>query len=320
MKRSNTTSSDFLFYILTGDEFARKIKIESLLQSFLSEESRTTNLFRYHSDDIDWPALIAQARTVSLMGGTQVFWISEIDEIKEKEWENFSSYCERPVSESRFIFEAEELSKDHPIFQLTKKNGTHLHFNPSGPDAGYDFFRDKLRRAGKRMAPQAWQILEERSGGAKRLMDLCLDQLILYVEGETIEEDDVLKISAEVLAYDPFELTEALARRNIPLALKIFHYFYDLDGDMTGSLGLIHWQLRRLWHAKRLLKQGSSREEIGRTLKISSYRISDFLRQANQFDASALETLIHKLWQVDWKSKTGGADPLVAMETFLASV
>lgn len=320
MKQSTSRPADFLFYVLTGDDFARKIKIESLLQTFLPGDSRTTNLFRYHADDLDWAALIAQAKTVSLMGGHQVFWVSEIDEIKVKAWENFAPYCEHPVPESRFIFEAMDLDKGHPVFTLTKKYGTHLHFSESRSDSAYDYLREKLRRAGKRMLPSAWQALEERSGGARRLMDLCLDQLILYVDGDTIEEDDVIKISAEVLSYDPFDLANALAVKNIPLALKIFHHFYDLDGDMTGSLGLVHWQLRRIWHAKRLLRQGNSREEIGRALRISSYRLPDFLNQVQQFEESSLEKLIRELWQTDWKSKTGANEPLVAMESFLASV
>lgn len=320
------------FLLVTGDEFLRRSTIEPRLDRIFSPQSprhgevegtshRSTNLFRIYPDDLDWPSLIAQAQTASLLGGTQVFWVSQVDRIKKGDWSLFESYCRRPAPLSYFVFEADRLPRTHELIKLARRYGEHIGLDTRGAaETGLAILREKAKRAGKELTPGAWAGLTDRLGGAPRLMDLCLDQLILYVEGRTIDEQAVNRLATQWLRYEPFDLTEALAQKRVSEAIKIFHFFYELSGDVTSTVGLIHWQLRRLWQAKRILARGGRTDEMARTLRVPPFRMHQFLSQVRQFDLKTIERLIEELWEMDWKMKTGACHESIAMETFLAGV
>jgi DNA polymerase III delta subunit len=145
-----------------------------------------------------------------------------------------------------------------------------------------------------------------------------LDQLILYSETNTIDEEAVRKLSESFLSYEPFDLTNALLRKDTVEELKIFRFFYDLTEDMPKTVGMLHWQLRQLWQIRKILEKNGGREECSRAFKMSPARLSIFIKQAQKFDVKTIERLIEMLWEFDWNSKTGGCNAVIAMETFLA--
>lgn len=307
-------------YLFTGEEFLRRNKIDSLIDQLVPGELHSTNLTHLYHDDLDWNFVLEQASTSSLLGGAQVFWISQVDKLKKADWSLFEAYCAKRKGQSFFIFEADELSATHALVKLVESCGKHIHLAVQGREAGLEAIRMKLKRFGKKITPDAWQSLEDRLGGLLRLMDLAVDQLILYADDDLIDEAAVQILTREFLHYEPFDLTEALASKNIGEAIKIFHFFYELSGDITSIVGLIHWQLKRIWQAKRMLEQGGGRDEIIRALKVPPYRLAAFLNQAKQFDLPKIEKLLNQLGQIDWNSKTGAFDEKVAMEAFISAV
>ena len=319
MSKSGKPRKEFIF-LFTGEEFLRRNKIESLLEELIPASNRSTNLVRIHADDLDWAAVLNQARTPSLLGGDQAFWISACNELKKKEFEIFEEYADEPASGTYFIFEADELGEIHPLVKLAGQFGKHVRLAEQGREESFNVFRMKLKRLGKTLTPEAWRLLEERLGASPVLMSNALDQLVLYSQSSTIDEIQVQALATEFLRYEPFDLTEALASRNGFLALKIFHFFYEMAGEMTSVVGLIHWQLKRIWQAKRLLANGSRPDEIGRALRIPPFRLQSFLAQAKRFDMEMVEKLLESLWQIDWNSKKGRGEEAVAMEAFLAGV
>ena len=73
--KSVPSKTPFLL-LYTGDEFLRRSRIQTLIQTLVPDSLRLTNLVRITPEDLEWTALLAQAQTPSLMGGVQVFFIS----------------------------------------------------------------------------------------------------------------------------------------------------------------------------------------------------------------------------------------------------
>ena len=111
---------------------------------------------------------------------------------------------------------------------------------------------------------------------------LLFFMILLISESVKIE-----KLAQEFLHYEPFDLTEALARKDIAQALKIFHFFYEMSEDITMIVGLLHWQLKRLWQAKKILAHGGGPNDVARTLRIPpSARPIRTLRQPTRSQGS----------------------------------
>lgn len=325
MVSRRSTQKPFL-YLFTGDEFLRHHKIESLIQDLLSskepgkESLRLTNLYRLYPPEIVWSELIRQASTPSLMAAPEIFWISQAELFKKTDFSLFETYCANPVLGVYFVFEADELSSTHPLLKLVERFGEHVQLSGSSKEAGMELFQGKLTRFGKTIDSEAWQVLMERLGASSRLIDLAIDQLILYTDGPTIDLAAAEKLSSEFLRFEPFELTDALARKDVSKMIQMVRYFHELTGDLTSTVGLIHWQLKRIWQAKRILGTGGGQKEIASTLRVPPFRLSAFMNQVRAFDLSDVEDLLGKLWQLDWNTKRGLDDDQIAVETFLAGV
>jgi len=308
------------FLVVTGDEFLRRSHIESTLRELLPGDLRSTNLFRFYPDDFNWPSVLSQASTPSLLGGIQVVWISEVNQLGKSDWSEFDSWLKRAPHGSFFIFEADTLPHTHALMKLVRSSGALVQFGDRVLESGIALLEAKVRQAGKQLTSGAWQMLADRLGGSAQLMDLCIDQLILYSDSKTVDETAVNELATRWLRFDPFDLTESLIQKDIPRALKVFHFFYDLSGDVTSTIGLIHWQLRRLRQARKLSSAGVQPSVIGRNLKIPPFRLRSFLEQANRFELTEIERLLEELWRIDWKVKRGACDGAIAMEMFLAGV
>lgn len=309
-------------HLITGDEFLRRGKIKALLDSLIPEELRTTNLIRIYPEDLDWAALLAQAGTPSLLGGDQVFWVSQVERMKKEDWAPLEAYLKTATGHpsAYFIFEGDALPKTHALIKLAERFGRYVHLEARPGESNRDLWREKLKRAGKTLTPGAWRALEERFGGAMRLLDSCLDQLIVYSDVSIIDEQTVENLAVRFLKYEPFDLTDALASRDVPRALSIFRYFFELEGDMPSAIGLLHWQLKRIWQAKKLVTGGADSHQVARAIGIAPYRLNAFLAQVKKFELAAVERFLDELWRLDWDAKTGGSEPVIALETFLAGV
>ena len=125
----------FLF-LFTGDEFLRRSQIDSLIGELVPHSLRLTNLSHLYGYDLNFLALLAQARTPSLMGGVQVFWISRAEEIKKGDWTAFEAYCTQPLDQNYFIFEADELSDAHPLLKLVARSGKRMDFEGQNTKSG----------------------------------------------------------------------------------------------------------------------------------------------------------------------------------------
>ena len=96
----------------------------------------------------------------------------------------------------------------------------------------------------------------------------------------------------------------------------MFRFLYDLEGSAIAVIGLLNWQLKRIWQAKKLL---ASEGEGGLTkkMKVSPYQLPHLKRQASRFGWNQLRKAFDQLFDLDWKIKTGACHEKVALEAFL---
>ena len=120
---------------------------------------------------------------------------------------------------------------------------------------------------------------------------------------------------------DIFKITNAIAERNVARGLRLLREAMDQnEKDIVGLIGILHWQIRRLWLARALLDSGLSQNEILKKCHISYKQATFFWRQLQGFNKTKLEKALEGIFQLDWKLKTGRVDGPVALESWLIEV
>jgi len=121
------------------------------------------------------------------------------------------------------------------------------------------------------------------------------------------------------MTYDTFDLTAAVVEKNPKRALEVFQYLYGLEGSAIPVIGLLNWQLKRIWQAKVIATEKGERA-VMQVIKISPYRLQGFLKQVAQFSFSELHSAFHQLFDIDWKLKTGALNGRIALEVFIVAL
>jgi DNA polymerase-3 subunit delta len=176
-----------------------------------------------------------------------------------------------------------------------------------------------LGRSGKKFGPGAAERLEAMAADAPAFLDSVLEQLVTYAgEKPEITEEMVDTFREDFQSVNVFSLTEAIAAKQPGKALALLlKYMDDNDKDWVGLLGLLHWQIRRLWQVKVLGEQGVSEGEILRRAKVSPKQLPFLMRQVKRFTRDQLEQSLEGLFQLDWKIKSGRAEEQPALEAWV---
>ena len=87
---------------------------------------------------------------------------------------------------------------------------------------------------------------------------------------KTIDEETVEKFEEKWQEIDVFKLTNAIAGRQTGEALKLLSQIgTDTPAEVISLVGLLHWQVKRLWQARLLTDRGDSPSTVMQKCRIS---------------------------------------------------
>lgn len=307
-------------YLLIGDPFLAAQKSESLLQEIQKNLSGEVAVKNVDLAQTPLGSILTEARTLPFLASGQIFSLQNAQDLEEKSLAVFEQYLSNPPATSFFIFKAAGLEKDHPLAGLILKKGKVYVLDPvEKKSAGARLIREKLTRAGKAIAPSALRRLEEQMAEAPAFLDSLLDQLILYAgDQREIGEPIVEAFEEKWQSTNIFKLVDALASKKREEALVLFErIFQEDDYDWVSLIGLLHWQIRRLWQARVLLDEGASETVIGKKCRLSFKQSTFFMRQVRALSRHKLEEALEGLFQLDWRLKSGRAEERLGIETWI---
>lgn len=307
-------------FLFVGDPFLVEQKVESLIQAIQKENPGEIACQVYNLSESALEAILTQARTLPFFSVAQIFRLRQIERLKKTDLEFIADYLNHPPRGTYLVFEAQELEKTHELVKRVRSAGE-VHFldESQKKDASIRFIQEKLKHFGKSMTSEALNLLQEEAGEHPVLLDSMLDRLIFYAGNKSQIDESMVETFHEELGYvNVFELTDALASRQTGAALALLHKLMeDQEKDWVALLGLVHWQIRRLWRAKVSEEEGVPDAVILRKIRISPRQMPSFTRQLKSFSRGQLETALEGLFQLDWKMKTGQVEGPSAFEAWV---
>jgi len=204
-----------------------------------------------------------------------------------------------------------------------------------------------LEGRGKRLSSGAWDALGQKTGFSLRESLGAIEKLITYAGGKAvIEAADVEAVIGRTKEDTVFDLTGALAARNLTTALRALKDLLDQGSPPLMIMAMITKEIRFLLHAKLLLASGrlkgfSANMDYGRFQKsvypslkqgagegeeqvdlVSQhpYVVYQSLKNAGRFTRSELAGFLEMLVRIDLALKSTGQEPRLLLERFLLAV
>ena len=282
-------------------------------------------VYRFYAKDADWTAVLEQARTFPFLSEKQVIWIKQAELVDEETVELLDKYFENPAPFTTFLFETESFAGKKKFTDwVSSTGGEVIQFESESKwkkqtEQVRSFIREKLKALKLTATPGAVKMLEDSCGEHFILLDNNLEILSLKagINGQ-IAETDVEVLVDEMDDRTGFDLAEALASKQMSKVFQIYFNLYEDNPYQSGELlGLLNWQIRRIYEGKKLVKKGASKQELASKLRMSPYFIDRFITNMQAFDERKLKNAFGYLMETDEDIKTGKVAVGAALETLL---
>ncbi len=193
--------------------------------------------------------------------------------------------------------------------------------------------------AGKRLQPQAQQLIARRAGSDLAMLRSELEKLCLYVgERPSVSEDDVRAVFRDMSESWIFDFTSALAARQLGRVLPLVRGLLEHGEPPLRLLAMIAREARLLLVARECLDQAlrgkwrkdlpfnvfqsrflphldaDTRDAFGKAHPFVLYRR---FQDAARIDGQLLRTALVKLSDLDARLKSSRTDPALLLEAFV---
>ncbi len=185
---------------------------------------------------------------------------------------------------------------------------------PQGPGL-VRWLRERARRLGGSIMPDAADLLAQVSDGDLRSLDQEVRKLLTYAgPSRAVNAEDVRLLVHAAAQTDVFAFVDALATGKQRQALAQLTQFYAQGEQPYFLVGMIARQVRLLNQAKALAQAGTPTSALPAALGMHPFVARKAAEQARRFSAAALVAMHHAVLDADISIKTGQADPQLTLE------
>jgi DNA polymerase-3 subunit delta len=197
-----------------------------------------------------------------------------------------------------------------------------------------EFLDRRLRESGKRIEPQAREMILFRAGGELWTVHQELEKLLLYIgEDPWIRARNVEELFLDQGEEWVFDLTQAIAERNPLKALGHLTRLMSQGDHPLRLLGPIASEVRRLLAARQLI-EGEMRGKWSSGMSYAQFQKSVFqqgaplltgnpyadymsFKSAENFTAQGLFNHLESIYQADVRLKSSANPPRMVMERLI---
>ncbi len=318
-------------YLLDGDdEFAIDESIARIISRLGDASIAEMNTTRLDGRSFTLPQLKDAVATVPFLASKRLVILSHpTSRLKDKtEQENLINYLSTIKPTSKLVLveydflTTDRERKDGRLNWLEKwaaapeqARRVFIRHHPQ-PTGGLmvKWIQDHVKAMGGQITPQAAILLASQIGDDTRLASQEITKLLTYVNyARPVDVDEVEHLTPLTAKIGDFELVNALRDKDQRKAQALLHRSLQED-DPLRILQSIAYQIRVLIIAREILDERGTINDFPKALKISYYPAKLALESATRYSTKFLETIYHRLLDLDEAIKTGQMEGDLALE------
>jgi DNA polymerase III subunit delta len=228
-----------------------------------------------------------------------------------------------PPTSTIILVEQVEIKRDHWLLKWAASTGGHAAVRVYNMPKRWEMPRwieSEARQQGGKIEPDAAARLAEMTGEDTRMAAQELTKLLTYVNFERpIRLLDVEKVSIVSAQASVFELVDALGQGDGKKAQKVLHRMLE-EADAAEFWGMVIRQFRLLLQAREMLDEHLGVPEVQKALGLHEYVANKVSGQAGHFRMETLESIYHKLLEIDEAAKTSRVPLDVSLDTLIVGL
>lgn len=295
-------------YFLHGEEpfFIDEIT-KAITENALEENERDFNQVVVYGKDVEPLSLISELKNYPMMAARKLVILKEAQDFKLMD--ALESYFEAPSETTIFVVNYKYKTYDtrKKLIKAAAKNGIVYKSEKVKEYQLNDWIQSYVKSEGFGITSKACMLLAEFLGNDLGRVVSEIDKLAILLEkGTTINDIHIEENIGISKDYNVFELTNALAVRDIPKVFKIVDYF-DHNPKATDIIIVVTTVFRFYTQLMRIhFLPNKSKEAVAAALKIHPFVASSLINASKVFNPKKIAINIAIIHEYDLKSKGVG--------------
>jgi DNA polymerase-3 subunit delta len=296
-------------YFLHGEEpfFIDQIT-DAIIEHSMEDHERDFNQVILYGKEAEPLSLISELKGYPMMGQRKLVVLKEAQEFKQLD--QLESYCENPSDTTIFVINYKYKTYDSrkKIIKSATKNGLLFKSEKIKDYLMSDWVQTQVKSSGYTISSKACMLLIESIGNDLNRIVNEIEKLSIILEKGTAINDVHIEENIGISKdYNVFELTNALAQRDLLKALKIVDYF-EHNPKATDMVVVVANLFKFFTQLMRIhFLPNKSKEAVANSLKLHPYVAGELINASRNFNPKVLARNVELLYDYDLKSKGVGS-------------
>lgn len=311
-------------YLLAGEEPMQVLEAADLLRIRAREEGAERTVL-VADKQFDWNRVLTEGANLSLFGGRKLIELRLGAGSPGKEGGDvLIRYAGDPPPDTILLVSMDKLDKrmqQSRWFKAVDKAGTVIQIWPVEPSRLPEWIIGRMRESGRRIAPEAAELIAQRTEGNLLASRQELDKLCLLVDKPGIGLEDAQEAVIDSARFDVFAMIQSALAGNAPRVSRMLRGLRQEGAEPITLYGAIMWELRRLCAMAAALADGESEDRVFAAHHVWPQRQAAARSVLRRHDARRLNAMLKQSALID-KALKGAArrDPWNLMEDLLFSM
>jgi len=307
-------------YVLYGnDAFLRDTHRQEIILRVIGDSDPQTCVAAYDAT-AELAAVLDDLRTLPFLAPRRAVIVRDADAFVSAHRSALEKYLAAPVETACLILMVSSWPKNTRLHKVVAKIGEAIECSLPGHSNLRHWISQAAKRRGKKVAPDAAELLGEWIGRDLAGIDSELEKLSLFVDKrETITLADVSAVVTATAGPAAFALADALTTSDAGAALSALRGMMTTRGEEFRILGMVAWHLRRALQAQQMVAAGQNAEAVVRTIRMPYEKKSAFTALLKRRPLSRLQADFRRLIQADRAMKTG-TDAMAALQQLVVGL
>ncbi|MDR0793688.1 MAG: DNA polymerase III subunit delta [Chitinophagaceae bacterium] len=291
-------------YWLEGEEpyFIDKV-MNYAEHNILSETEANFNLTIFYGRDADAVTVVNVCRQYPMIGEKQVVLIKEAQHMRDIL--KLESYVENPMASTVLVISYKDKKVDArtKFAKALKEYGEIFSTKKLYDNQLPEWVNQLLQQKGLSITQKALLLLVDHIGNDLSRLENEIDKLIVSVAGrKQITEQDIETYVGVSKEFNVFELQDAVAKKNLPKAIRIVQYF-EANPKAASIQALLPSLYSFFSKVAMIFGAGSNDEKmIASTISVHPYFVKDYLAAAKIYNYTGTEKVLLLLHQYNLRS------------------
>lgn len=320
-------------YLVVGEErvLADRV-IEAVRKSALTGGVGGFNEDRFTAGESDVDRVINSARTLPMMSPCRLVmvrsverWEGQADEDKPSSrvtpLDRLAEYAQAPVGSTCLVLSAQKLDGRRKLMTLARKQDFVVICEPVLRKDLPLRIQKEARDRGHPIEAEVAELLAEIAGPELGHVLDAIERLSLYVgPSARIDEDAVAECVTRVRVSTVWELTAAIAKRDVGTALAVLNDVYDPHDRGLRLVGLLAWAVRQLVRFSAARRQGATPEEAAIRAGAPPFKARELAAQVGRVPPGEFEKWLGVLAETDLALKGSKRLPRAVLESAILTM